>query len=105
MRTSSDCAIAILLGPTWRSSAACTCRCRPRYQSRITFANVRAFLLSLLRQGILGESRISYWKFVAAAATRHPESFGAAMTKAVMGYHFQVMTKRVLAGSLNSLPI
>ena len=91
--------------PYYRRVRSYLSRCRPRYQSHITFGNVRAFLLSLLRQGVLGESRISYWKFVAAAATRHRESFGAAMTMAVMGYHFQVMTKRVLAGSLNSVPV
>jgi radical SAM superfamily enzyme YgiQ (UPF0313 family) len=80
-------------------------RCRPEYQSNLSFRNVRAFLLSLLRQGVLGKSRASYWKFVATAATRHRAYFGAAMTMAVMGYHFQVMTARVLEGVADSLPI
>jgi hypothetical protein len=71
-------------------------RCRPQYQSRLNLANVRALFLSIARQGILGKSRASYWKFVLAAATRHRRSFGAAMTMAVMGYHFQVMTERLL---------
>jgi len=71
-------------------------RCRPRYRPHISFGNVRALLLSVLRQGIRGKTRLSYWKFVFSAATRHRRSFGAAMTLAVMGYHFQIMTEQLL---------
>ena len=49
-----------------------------------------------MRQGVLGRHRWSYWKFLAAAATRYRRCFGAAMTLAVMGYHFQVMTRKLL---------
>jgi radical SAM superfamily enzyme YgiQ (UPF0313 family) len=70
-------------------------RCRPRYRPHISFANVRALCLSVLRQGIQGRERFSYWKFLLSAATRHRRSFGAAMTLAVMGYHFQIMTERL----------
>jgi radical SAM superfamily enzyme YgiQ (UPF0313 family) len=71
-------------------------RCRPHYRPHFSFGNVRALYLSVLRQGIRGKARISYWKFVFSAATRHRRSFGAAMTLAVMGYHFQIMTERLL---------
>ena len=91
--------------PYYRRVRSYLSRCRPQYRAHFSFANLRAFILSLVRQGILGRSRASYWKFVATAATRHPRSFGTAMTMAVMGYHFQVMTKRVLAGALDSVPI
>lgn len=70
-------------------------RCRPHYRPHLSFGNVRALCLSVLRQGIRGKARLSYWKFLFAAATRHRRSFGAAMTLAVMGYHFQVMTERL----------
>lgn len=70
-------------------------RCRPHYRPHISFGNVRALFLSFLRQGIQGRSRLSYWKFVFSAATRHRRSFGAAMTMAVMGYHFQIMTEQL----------
>ena len=70
-------------------------RCRPRYQANISFGNVRALCLAMLRLGVLGKSRLSYWRFLLAAATRHRRSFGAAMTMAVMGYHFQIMTERI----------
>ena len=64
-------------------------------QRWLTRGNVRAFVNSVIRQGIFGRQRWSYWKFLASAATRYRRCFGAAMTLAVMGYHFQVMTSRM----------
>jgi len=57
--------------------------------------NARAFVTSIVRQGVFGRHRWSYWKFVMTVATRYRHCFGAAMTLAVMGYHFQVMTRRL----------
>ncbi len=74
-------------------------RCRPRYRANLSPANVRALLLSIVRQGILAKGRLSYWRFFLTAATRYRRSFGAAMTLAVMGYHFQVVTERVMAAA------
>ncbi len=70
-------------------------RCQPRYRARINIANLRALMLSFLRQGVYGRARRSYWRFVVLAAIRYPRSFGAAMTMAVMGYHFQMMTEQI----------
>jgi hypothetical protein len=61
-----------------------------------TGGNVRALATSILRQDVLGRQRWSYWKFLLTAATRYRSNFGAAMTLAVMGYHFQVMTRKLL---------
>jgi len=71
-------------------------RCRPQYRAHLSFANIRALAISIMRQGILDRARLSYWKFVLVAATRYRRSFGAAMTMAVMGYHFQKITEQVL---------
>jgi len=68
---------------------------RSSRQRWLTRGNVRAFVNSIVRQGIFGRQRWSYWKFLASAATRYRRCFGAAMTLAVMGYHFQVMTRRM----------
>ena len=65
-------------------------------KQRLRYANTRAMVSSIIRQGILGRGRLSYWKFVLTAATRYRRSFGMAMTLAVMGYHFQVMTERLI---------
>jgi hypothetical protein len=64
-------------------------------QRWLTRGNARAFVTSIVRQGIFGRQRWSYWKFLLAVATRYRHCVGAAMTLAVMGYHFQVMTRRL----------
>ncbi len=91
--------------PYYRRVRQYLSRCRPHYQPHFSFGNVRAFFLSLLRQGVLGKSRTSYWRFVVTAATRHRRYFGAAMTMAVMGYHFQIMTQRLLDTSTDSVQL
>lgn len=65
-------------------------------QRWLTRDNARALVTSVVRQGVFGRQRWSYWKFLLAAATRYRRCFGAAMTLAVMGYHFQVMTHKLL---------
>jgi radical SAM superfamily enzyme YgiQ (UPF0313 family) len=64
-------------------------------QPWLTRDNARALVTSIIRQGFLGRAKWSYWKFLASAATRYRHSFGSAMTLAVMGYHFQVMTRKL----------
>jgi len=74
---------------------------RSSRQQWLTRGNVRAFVTSIVRQGVFGRQRWSYWKFLLAVATRYRHCVGAAMTLAVMGYHFQVMTRR-LSEAVNS---
>src|SRR5579872_5891882 len=64
-------------------------------QRWLTHANARALVTSIVRQGVFGRQRWSYWKFLAAAVTRYRHSFGTAMTLVVMGYHFQVVTRKL----------
>jgi hypothetical protein len=64
-------------------------------QRWMTVENMRALAHSIVRQGVFGRRRWSYWKFLATAATRYRRCFGAAMTLAVMGHHFQVMTQKL----------
>jgi radical SAM superfamily enzyme YgiQ (UPF0313 family) len=68
---------------------------RTTRQQWLTRGNVRAFVTSVVRQGVFGQQRWSYWKFLLTVATRYRRCFGAAMTLAVMGYHFQVMTRKL----------
>jgi radical SAM superfamily enzyme YgiQ (UPF0313 family) len=68
---------------------------RPQSEPWMTRDNLRALANSIVRQGVLGRHQWSYWKFLASAATRYRRCFGAAMTLAVMGYHFQVMTRKL----------
>ena len=71
-------------------------RSRPTSTGRFTYGNLRAFFSSVVRQGVMSSGRLSYWRFVLTTALRYPRSFGKAMTLAVMGYHFQIMTQRLL---------
>jgi radical SAM superfamily enzyme YgiQ (UPF0313 family) len=68
---------------------------RSTRQKWLTKGNARAFVTSIIRQGVFGKHRWSYWKFLLTVATRYRHCVGAAMTLAVMGYHFQVMTSRL----------
>jgi radical SAM superfamily enzyme YgiQ (UPF0313 family) len=68
---------------------------RAKSEPWMTRDNLRALVHSVIRQGVFGRAKWSYWKFVATAATRYRHCFGAAMTLAVMGHHFEVMTRRV----------
>jgi hypothetical protein len=61
-------------------------RCQPEFRQRWSYGSLRAFFSSMVHQGLLGKSRLSYWKFLLTAATRYRRSFGAAMTLAVMGH-------------------
>jgi radical SAM superfamily enzyme YgiQ (UPF0313 family) len=70
-------------------------RQRVSRQQWMTRANARAFVTSIVRQGIFGRQRWSYWKFLLAVATRYRHCVGAAMTLAVMGYHLQVITRKL----------
>ena len=66
-----------------------------RTPALVTRDNMRALVNSIVRQGVLGRHQWSYWKFLASAATKYRRCFGAAMTLAVMGHHFQVMTRKL----------
>ena len=64
-------------------------------QKWLTKDNARAFVTPIVRQGVFGKKQWSDWKFLMSVATRYRHCVGAAMTLAVMGYPFQVMTGRL----------
>jgi radical SAM superfamily enzyme YgiQ (UPF0313 family) len=70
---------------------------------RPTLSNLRAIVSSVVCQGILSRGRLAYWKFLFTTALHQPRSFGVGMTLAVKGYHFQIMTRRLLEQSLPEL--
>ena len=67
-------------------------------QRWMTAANARALVTSIVRQGVFGRQRWSYWKFLLAVPHAIAVVSGAAMTLAVMGYRFEVMTTKTLPG-------
>ncbi len=64
-----------------------------------------ALARSILKQGILGDSRRSYWKFFLEAATRYRHSFDTAIMLAIMGYHFQTLTRAICAPEQDPLTV
>jgi radical SAM superfamily enzyme YgiQ (UPF0313 family) len=65
----------------------------PTHRQARHLSEYAAFLRSIFRQGILSRDRGAYWKFLIDAATHYRQSFDTAMTLAVMGYHFQTLTR------------
>lgn len=68
----------------------------PANRVRHQVSDYMAFARSLIKQGLMGERRSSYWKFIYDAATRYRHAFGTAITLAIMGYHFEKVTEKVL---------
>lgn len=67
----------------------------PNHRPRV-FGDYLALARSFVKQGVLSESRTSYWKYVVKAAVKYRKQFDTAMTLAVMGYHFQRLTRAIL---------
>ncbi len=65
----------------------------PAHRRRHSLSDYVTLARSILKQGVLGEARTSYWKFILGAATRNRNAFDTAITLAIMGYHFQKITQ------------
>lgn len=68
---------------------------RPAHHRRRSLSDYVALGRSMLKQGVLGEARGSYWKFFLEAATHYRHAFDTAITLSIMGYHFQTLTRVV----------
>jgi radical SAM superfamily enzyme YgiQ (UPF0313 family) len=67
----------------------------PTARMRRSLSDYLALCRSIVKQGMLGDARASYWKFLIDAATRYRYAFGTAVTLAIMGYHFYLVTEEV----------
>ena len=76
---------------------------RPTHHARRKLSDYLAFARSILKQGILGDARASYWKFLYQAAIHHRDKFGTAVILAIMGYHFQIPDQGCVPGRPRSL--
>ncbi|MCL1926725.1 MAG: B12-binding domain-containing radical SAM protein [Syntrophorhabdaceae bacterium] len=50
---------------------------------------------SFVRQGIFARYRVTYWRFIGKALRCAPKHLGLAVTLAIMGHHFFIMTNRM----------
>ncbi|MBI2815301.1 MAG: B12-binding domain-containing radical SAM protein [Acidobacteria bacterium] len=67
----------------------------PLHRTTPRMSDYVALLRSMVKQGVLSSSRRSYWKFFIEAATRYRHAFDRAITLAIMGHHFEVLTRIV----------
>lgn len=57
--------------------------------------DLRAALLSVLRQGVLSDYRAAYWRFIANVLRKHPSKIGTAIASAVVFSHFWGYTRHL----------
>ncbi len=69
---------------------------QPLAKMHIRWPEVRAFLLSLWRQGFVGSYRSTYWKFLARILQRSPRCLPPAVRLAVQGHHLILTTQQAL---------
>ncbi len=65
----------------------------PKFSIPMDAAYFRAFLRSIGRLGIVGKERVQYWKLFLWTLFRRPELFPVAITIAIYGYHFRLLSE------------
>jgi len=66
----------------------------PVSKGRFGFGDVKAFLRSIFRLGVLGSERFQYWKLLVWAFFRRRRAFPVAVTLAIYGHHFRRICER-----------
>jgi len=64
---------------------------------RLSLSDCQALAKSIVKQGIFSRYAFSYWRLFLAASTRYRDSFGSAIRLAIMGYHFQKLTRATVS--------
>jgi radical SAM superfamily enzyme YgiQ (UPF0313 family) len=66
-----------------------------RPKSRLVFSDYLALFRSFVRQGIIARYRVTYWRFLGKTFLRAPRHIGLAVTLAIMGHHFFILSRRM----------
>jgi radical SAM superfamily enzyme YgiQ (UPF0313 family) len=61
----------------------------PRGRGRLKLMHVKALVRSVLRLGIIGRERFSYWKLLLWSLLRRPRLLPLAVTLSIYGFHFR----------------
>lgn len=67
----------------------------PVVRPRLDGQRVLAFVRSVVRLGIAERERLHYWRLLAWTVVRRPRLFPNAVTLAIYGYHFRLITERL----------
>src|SRR3989338_11414413 len=70
---------------------------KPTVHSKITKTDIRAFLRSVWKIGILSKARTRYWKLITKTALTKSKALPMAVELAIYGIHFEKVVKRTLA--------
>jgi len=62
--------------------------------ARVRAKDILPFLRSIFHLGIIGRERIHYWKLLAWTYFHHPKLIPLAVTLAVYGHHFQLVSEQ-----------
>ncbi len=62
-------------------------------KSKLALSDIRAFIRSIWRLGIIGRERVYYWKLVFWTLLHHPKLLSKAITFAIFGFHFRKIFK------------
>src|SRR6185437_14168127 len=68
-----------------------------QHHRRVSGSDLMALARSIVKQGVFNRYAFSYWRLFIEAATRYRQSFGSAIRLAIMGYHFQKLTRLTLS--------
>ncbi len=55
----------------------------------LQFIHILAFIKSVIRLGIIGKERVSYWKLIFWSLFKRPQTFPLAVTLSIYGFHFR----------------
>lgn len=67
----------------------------PAVRPRLDAQRLLAFARSVARLGIVGRERLHYWRLLAWTIVRRPRLFPHAVTLAIYGYHFRLISERL----------
>jgi radical SAM superfamily enzyme YgiQ (UPF0313 family) len=68
-------------------------------KTRRVFSDYLAIGRSFVRQGIVARYRVAYWRFLGKTVLRTPRHLGLAVTLAIMGHHFFILSRRMQSES------
>ena len=67
----------------------------PSVRPRLDTQRLLAFARSVARLGVVGRERLHYWRLLAWTIVRRPRLFPHAVTLAIYGYHFRMISERL----------
>ncbi len=66
----------------------------PKIKAQIQWQDIKALVRSAVHLGVLGRSRFQYWKLIIWTQLFRPQHLGLAITLAIYGHHFDVVSRR-----------